>query len=64
MQPPRLPPSARPHGDMSLQWVPSSRAHVAWGQQAVHSSLHQVWVARGAEAVAAAGVAPLHGTTV
>eukprot|EP00969_Alexandrium_andersonii_P242311 10701334-Alexandrium_andersonii.AAC.1 len=63
MQPPRLPPAARPRGDMSLQWAPS-RAHVAWGQQAVPSSLHQGWAARGAGAVAAAGVAPLHGTTV
>eukprot|EP00969_Alexandrium_andersonii_P185833 8211134-Alexandrium_andersonii.AAC.1 len=49
---------------MSLQWAPSSRAHVARGQQAVPSSLHQGWAARGAEAVAAAGIAPLHGSTV
>eukprot|EP00969_Alexandrium_andersonii_P162512 7183565-Alexandrium_andersonii.AAC.1 len=36
---------------------------MAWGQQPVPVSLHHGWAARGAEAVALAGVAPLHGMT-
>eukprot|EP00969_Alexandrium_andersonii_P297414 13144473-Alexandrium_andersonii.AAC.1 len=63
MQAPTLPPAPSAHGGMTLQWVPVSRSYAAWGQEAVPSSLHQGWAARGAEAVAAAGVAPLHGTT-
>eukprot|EP00969_Alexandrium_andersonii_P092204 4072003-Alexandrium_andersonii.AAC.1 len=64
MQPPRLPPAPNSHGGGSLQWVPATRAHAAWGQQAAPSFLHQGWAARGVEAVAAAGIAPLHGSTV